>query len=259
MLETPQNQQLGTPQKLVPAESEGVFLPSCSGCLARQISVCPGYGVRERRSSKSSDAAEVRSTTQTFPSRRQILHQREVSDIVPIICSGWAASSISTQNGKRQVVSFLLGGDVASINYLFEPCSGRAIEAVSQVTCRKFGRSEFQAALARHPGFGAIVGKALAAERERGDQLNLDLSRRPADSRIARFILNLSSRLERRGSATKSFDFPIRQQQLADALGLTAVHVCKIMSRFRSAGLIALESRRLTILDRKSLQDLAEQ
>lgn len=226
------------------------YLPSCTGCIARELAGCPGYGVRE--------PSGARSVSQTFPARSTILHRRELVDVVPVICSGWATTSIPTQN-KRQIVAFLIAGDTASINYLFEPCGGRIIEAVSSVTCRKFRRANLQAAAIRHPSFLAIVGKALADERESRDQLNFDLSRRPAESRIAHLILAIHARLKRRGLAKEdSFEFPVRQQQLADALGLTAVHVCKIISRLRSARIIELESRRLKILDPKLLALTAE-
>jgi len=56
-----------------------------------------------------------------------------------------------------------------------------------------------------------------------------------------------------------SFEFPLRQQQIADALGLTAVHVCKVISRMRNARMIELEGRRLKILDPKALAFMADQ
>ena len=233
-------------------ESAGPYLPTCAGCIARELGGCPGYGVKQQ--------SGVRSVSQTFPARRTILHQRELADVVPVICSGWAATSLPTPHGKRQVVAFLIAGDTASINYLFEACGGRAIEAVSPVTCRKFRRADLQAAAIRHPAFLSIIGKALADERESRDQLNFDLSRRSAESRITHLILGIYARLKRRGLAKDgAFEFPLRQQQLADALGLTAVHVCKIISRLRSARIIELQGRKLKILDPKVLALLAEQ
>lgn len=232
--------------------SAAPYLPTCAGCIARELGACPGYGVKQQ--------SGVRSVSQTFPSRRTILHQRELSDVVPVICSGWATTSLPTPHGKRQVVAFLIAGDTASINYLFEPCGGRVIEAVSPVTCRKFVRADLLSAAANHPSFLSIVGKTLAEERESRDHLSFDLRRRGAEARIAHFIHGLHMRIAKRGLAKAgSFDFPLRQQQIADALGLTAVHVCKVISRLRHARVIDLESRRLKILDPKALALMAEQ
>jgi CRP/FNR family transcriptional regulator len=238
---------------------EGTFLPTCAGCIARELKACPGFGVSGGRLRPLEETGGVKSAVQTFPARRQILHAREFDEVVPVICSGWAASSTVTQNGKRQVLAFLLGGDLASINYLFESCSGRTIEAITPVTCRKFLRSDLQAAALRVSLFFSLMGKALAAERQESDRLNLDLHRRPAEARVARLLLSLLSRLKRANKADgDTFEFPLRQQHLADALGLTAVHVCKVMSRLRAARIIAVARRHLTILDRNALEFMAE-
>lgn len=242
------------------AHADGPYLPTCNGCFVREIGACPGFGVKsDPVANKQRGVLPVPSQVQVFPSRRSILHQREVADFVPVICSGWAASSIMLPNGRKQIVSFLLAGETASMNYFFEPCAGRAIEAVSQVSCRKFRRSDLQEAIVKSPALLASLGRALGEERERGDQLSLDLSRRSAEARIARLICSLIDRLGRRGQADgNTIDFPMRQQQLADATGLTAVHVCKILSRFRANGLMRIDGRRLTVLDQKGLRELLE-
>jgi CRP-like cAMP-binding protein len=256
----------GRPQSLTetrdksPAAADSRFLPTCSGCFVRETGACPGFGVKsDADANKQRGFLPVPSQVQVFPARRSILHQREIADFVPVICSGWAASSIALPNGRKQIVSFLLAGEAASMNYLFEPCSGRAIEAVSQVSCRKFRRNDLQEVVTKNPLLVASLGRALGEERERGDQLSLDLSRRSAEARLARLICSLVDRLRRRGQVQDdTIEFPMRQQQLADATGLTAVHVCKILSRFRASGLLQIDGRRLTVLDQKGLQGLVE-
>lgn len=234
------------------------YLPTCNGCIAREAGACPGFGVKGEASSQRG-FVQLQSQIQVFPARKPILHSREEADFVPVICSGLAAASVGLPNGRKQIVSFLLAGEAASMNYLFEPCAGRAIEAVSPVSCRKFHRAGLREAVLKNPALVTRLGRALSEERERSDQLSLDLSRRPAEARIARLIASLFQRLRKKGQAQDdAIDFPLRQQQLADATGLTAVHVCKILSRFRARGLLRLDGRRLTLLDRKGLQELVE-
>ncbi len=236
------------------------YLPTCSSCFVREIGACPGFGVKsEPEANRQRGLLPVPSQIQVFPARTSILHQREVADFVPVICSGWAASSITLANGRRQIVSFVLAGEAASMNYFFEPCAGRAIEAVSPVSCRKFRRADLQEAIVKSNALMNSLGRAFSEERERADQLNIDLSRRSAEARIARLICNMIERLRSRGLVqNNTIEFPVRQQQLADATGLTAVHVCKILSRFRANNLLRLDGRRLTVLDSKGLQELVE-
>ena len=240
--------------------SDGRYLPTCTGCVARDVGVCPGFGVKsEPETNRQRDPLPMPSQIQVFPARRPILHPREETDFVPVICSGWAASSVSLPNGRKQIVALLLAGETASMNYLFESCSGRAVEAVSQVSCRKFRRSDLRDAVMKQAGAIAKLGRIFTEERERGDQMILDLSRRSAEARIARLITSLFERLRKKGQVRdNTIEFPLRQQQLADATGLTAVHVCKILSRFRVSGLVRLEGRRLTLLNQKGLQELVE-
>ena len=89
------------------------------------------------------------STVHTVPARRTIFHPKEWSEFVPIICSGWSVSSIALPDGRRQILSFLLPGDAVSTAFLFGPLSGRHVEAVTEVTYRKFKRSDTPRAAVR--------------------------------------------------------------------------------------------------------------
>jgi CRP/FNR family transcriptional regulator len=260
MLETIENQGV-SPAKAAAgnraADQPSHYRPTCSGCIAKEISACAGF-VGSRFSGREPGATkEVPSTGQLYPARRPIVHHREVAEFVPVICTGWAMSALLTQDGKRQIVSFSLGGDIAAANYIFEPCSGRAVESISEVYCRKFSRKEFQAALQNHEAGNAALSKLLAKDRAAGDQLRLDLSQ-SAETRIARLILNLSARLKSKGTACDDFEFPLRQQHIADATGLTTVHACKTLSRLRAANVVSMSDRRMRILDRKALQEIAD-
>jgi CRP-like cAMP-binding protein len=249
---------VGARARSEPADAR--YLPTCNGCLFREANACPGFGVKsEPETSRQRGLLPVPSQIQVFPARRSMLHPREEPEFIPVICSGWAASSVAVPSGRKQIVALLLAGEAASMNYLFEPCAGRSIEAVSQVSMRKFRRGDLVEAIMKNQPLAAKFGRAIADERERSDQMALDLSRRSAEARIARLILSLFERLRRKGQARdETIEFPLRQQQLADATGLTAVHVCKILSRFRSSGLLRLEERRLALLDKKGLEELVE-
>ena len=91
------------------------------------------------------------------------------------------------------------------------------------------------------------------------DQMALDLGRRTADERIARLIVNIAGRLAKRGMRkSDSMEFPLRQRHIADATGLTPVHVSKVMGEFQRAGLFEIRGRVLTIFDELELRRAAE-
>ena len=198
-------------------------------------------------------------TMHTIPTRRLILHPKEWSEFVPIICSGWAMSSVALPDGRRQIISFLLPGDIVSAGSLLAPMSGQSVEAITEVTYRKFKREEVKGLLF---GRSDLLEKLFSLWNEakaRSDQLALDLGRRRADERIARLILRLAEKVAKRSLVrTQSFDFPLRQRHIADATGLTPVHVSKVLGELQRAGLVDISSRSLTILNGPELQRVAD-
>ena len=161
----------------------------------------------------------------TVPGRRTIRHPTEWSDSVPVVCRGWATSSIALPYGRRQILSFLLPGDFACTASLFEPISGRLIEAITEVTYCSFKRSELKALLFSYPDLIEILTRTWTEERKQTEELAVDLGRRTAAERIARLILNLMERLAKRGMVQgNAMEFPLRQHHIADATGLTPVH-----------------------------------
>lgn len=233
---------------------------TCAACPAWELSLCAA--LRQDHPSAADRPALgslPMSSVHTVPARRTIFHPKEWSEFVPIICSGWSVSSIALPDGRRQILSFLLPGDAVSTGFLFGPLSGRHVEAVTQVTYRKFKRSDLRALVFENPELFDRISKTWIEERVQADQLALDLGRRTASERIARQILNLAERLAKRGMMRgQTMEFPLRQRHIADATGLTPVHVSKVLGEFQRAGLIAISSRSLTILNGAQLRIAAD-
>lgn len=234
-------------------------ISACASCPLYELNLCA-----EVRN-KAQALANVRpgplpltSSIHKIPGRRMICHPKEWSEYILIICSGRAASSITLSDGRRQVLSLLLPGDIVFPTGVFEPTYGRAVEAITDVTYRKFKRSEFKSLLFEHPDLLETLTRVWAEERTRADQLTLDLGRRTADERIARLILTLAERLAKRSMMDgQTMEFPLRQRHIADATGLTPVHVSKVLGELQRAGLIKISGRSLTITDATELRQVA--
>jgi CRP/FNR family transcriptional regulator, anaerobic regulatory protein len=191
------------------------------------------------------------------PARRIICRGQDLddSDSVLIVCRGWASSVVMLSDGNRQILSFLLSGDLVSATFLLEPWTRCLIEAITEVNYRAFNRSALRGVLFKFPVLLEKFSEFWIADRKRADQLIVDLGCRAADERIARLILGLAERLAQRGNTSQTgtprieMDFPLRHHHIADAVGLTPVHVNKVLSAFRRSGLIDISDRSLTILD----------
>lgn len=190
----------------------------------------------------------VSSDEHVVAARRLIFRERDALESVPLICSGWAACSTTLFDGRRQILGFLLPGDIAPTATVFDQVARFSIEAVTEVRYRTIARTEFKAVLMRNAELFEAFSQLWAEEKIRADQLAVDLGRRSADERIARLILGLAEQMKRRGLADgDSFEFPLRQHHIADATGLTAVHVSKVLTEFRRNGYIDISERALTV------------
>ncbi|MGA2565819.1 MAG: Crp/Fnr family transcriptional regulator [Pseudolabrys sp.] len=231
----------------------------CTVCPAYELSLCGEIREKFAQAEWLPGTAPLASTVHRVPARHTIFHHKEWSEFVPFICAGWAATSITLADGRRQTLSFLLPGDIVSAACLLEPMSGRTVEAITEVEYRKFRRSDLKAVLFKYPDLMEKVSKIWNEERIHFDQMALDLGRRTADERIARLIVNIASRLAKRGMRNgDTMEFPLRQRHIADATGLTPVHVSKVVGEFQRARLFEIRGRTLTIFDEAELRRAAE-
>src|SRR5664279_5994485 len=150
---------------------------SCVACVAYELDQCRAFSEattdRVRPSLPLLQPAEY-----TAPARRKICHERDWHETVSFICQGWAASSVTLLDGRRQILSFLLPGDLVSSACLLEPMTGRTVEAITDVTCRKFIRNDLKDFIFQRPHLLEKLSKTWVDERTQADQLALDLGRR---------------------------------------------------------------------------------
>lgn len=234
-------------------------ISNCSFCLLHKTRLCSAVtkmGGSEADLYPTMPKIEV--SKHTISARQMIHHPKEFSEYVLFICSGQAVSSIGLADGRRQILSILLPGDVVFWTALFEPMSGRLVEAIQDSTYRRVRRDQFHAVLFGFPDLFEIFIEACSQEKAQADQIALSLGRRSAAERIARLILNLMERLTERDLMNgQTMEFHLRLRHIADATGLTPVHASKVLSQLQRTGIIELQKRSLTITDVAELRQVA--
>ena len=202
--------------------------------------------------------AAISQEQSAFAARRAIFYRDRTIDGVPIICNGWAANIFRLSKGRRQIVSFLLPGEMIAGRLLFEPQLHLSVDAITSGSYRTFDRSQLRSAMSASTKIFDRLLSAYNDERNRADQLIADLGQRTASERIARLLLDIWSRLENAGRVEdNSIEFPLRQTHIADATGLTTVYVSKVINTFRNNGLAEVTDRSLKILDIEKLRHMA--
>ena len=222
----------------------------CARCSVRMSSFCGVLNLGR---------GSLKQTHEVVRARRTIHGAGDVTDDFVIICEGWTACSMRLSDGRRQILSFLIPGDPVSITSLFNGRQRFSVQSLTDVRYCMFSRKELQKEMIDNSRVFQELVKICIAEKEQADQIIVSLGRQSAAARIARLILLLMERLGTRGLVRdQSFEFPLRQQHIADAMGLTTVHVSRVINMFRKEGLVDIAQRRIRILSLKELQRVAD-
>ena len=176
----------------------------------------------------------------------------------PVVLSGWAARYQILRNGARQITRLLLPGDAF---YFDSSPAGTAIEEVVTLSpCRIVNilHSDMQRVIDRFPAIGDALRGYGCMENAVLSSWVVNIGRRDALERMAHLLCESYFRLAMvDGMQDKQFYFPLTQDDLADVLGLTPVHINRKLQQLRQEGLITLRSKQLTILDLRELQQIA--
>ncbi|MGN6850440.1 MAG: Crp/Fnr family transcriptional regulator [Sphingomicrobium sp.] len=194
----------------------------------------------------------------TVEARRDLLREGEVPVHVHLILRGWACRYKSLPDGKRQIVSLMVPGDLCDLNNYVLREMDHSVGAITLLRVSIISREEMEALSADHPRVAqALIWDELVEQATQREWL-LNLGQRSAYARIAHLILELFLRLRTVGLTDgRSCDFPLTQNDLADATGLTAVHVNRMLQELRADGLIELERKRLFLPDIEALKAAA--
>ena len=206
----------------------------------------------------SESQAQLKQVHQTIRARQNIYRARDETEDVHVICNGWAFRFVQLAEGRRQILSFLLPGDFESSASIFKSHRPFSIQALTDVHYCKFNRVDMQTRITEQPHVLKELARFWGDEQDCADHAIASLGQQSAEARISGLIIMLMERLRARGMAhNSSFSFPLRQQHIADAVGLTPVHVSRVIGQFHMAGIVRIAQRQIEILDETGLRRIA--
>jgi CRP-like cAMP-binding protein len=172
---------------------------------------------------------------------------------------GFAARYKLLRNGKRQIVNFVLPGDVVGIPGSFLNRAANSVVALTNMTLQISSFDAFVGLCYLRPKFGLVLAWLAVQEAANYAEHIIDIGRRSPIERLAHLLLELHSRLAVVGSAEEfAFNLPFTQELLSDALGLSVPHLNRMLGRLRAEGMIATSGRRVEFTDRKAIHLLAQ-
>jgi CRP-like cAMP-binding protein len=176
-----------------------------------------------------------------------------------LILSGFACTYKVTSAGKRQIVSFNLPGDIPDLQSLHLKILDNSVSTISPCSVGFIAHDALRDLCSRYPRITSAFWRETLIDAAIFREWVLNVGRREAYTRMAHVLCELLVRLRAVG-LTKDYscELPITQAEFADALGVTNVHVNRVVQQLRADGLIELSGDRLNILDWEKLKQAGE-
>jgi CRP/FNR family transcriptional regulator len=228
----------------------------CVTCPHRDLGFCGTLlqkGFEESRSHHGADWQHHR----TIPAGKQIATRNQVSEDVFLLCGGWGFRFFQLPDGRRQILNFLLPGDLFSVASVFQERFHYSVKALTEIQISAMRRAEIRARLAINPDILTALANSGIAEVEAADGMQIVLGQYSAEERIAYLLLHLTRRIAARSVIREQrYPFPLRRQHIADADGLTPVHVSRVFSLFRDRGIVELSEGVLQVFNLPELEHI---
>lgn len=189
-------------------------------------------------------------TRHSIMAQSDIVREGEPPRVIRVVLNGWACRYSLLEDGRRQITGFFLPGDIFDLNNFVLKKMDHSIRALSMVQCVSLSHLEFEKLTFGRPRIMQALWWETLVSAAIQREWTVNLGQRSALERLAHLLCELHIRLKVIGLVLDdTFDFPVTQLELADTLGLTAVHVSRTLKTLRSRNLIRLEDHQLQILD----------
>jgi len=183
-----------------------------------------------------------------------IITEGDIVEDTFVIEEGWAIRFRLLDDGRRQILNFMLPGDCFDLMAFTRAQSDHSVSAATDVTLRRVKTRDFISAIQTNPKLTtAFLWISVQEEAILREQI-IRVGRRSAQESIGHLILELNRRFAAAtGRLTDYVDLPIQQSLLADALGLSVVHISRTLKQLRLQGYIETTVDGIVILDRPGL------
>ena len=187
-----------------------------------------------------------------------IVREGERPDRSCLLLSGFAFRHKVTVEGARQIVSVHIPGDFLDLDAALLNVADHNVQALTRCETAFIPRNAVRALIASHPRVAMAMWVDTLIDSSVFREWVVNVGRRDARSRISHLLCEFARRLEVAGMAEEyGYELPMTQEQLADATGLTPVHVNRVLQGLTRDGLIVRDKRHVGIPDWEALRRVA--
>jgi CRP-like cAMP-binding protein len=202
---------------------------------------------------------EIQSNRRHVAKQTELVHEGQSGHRTYILQEGWASCYKILPDGGRQIITFSLPGDCMGLRSLLLRTSDHSFATITDAVISDIPSHRIFSLFQDHPRLGAAILWAASRDEAMTVEHLVNIGRRSAIDGTAHLILELHERLQLVGMATPTgFDCPLNQNALADALGLSVIHVNRVLRQLRERGLMTFLAHKVIIHDLAGLRVLAQ-
>jgi CRP-like cAMP-binding protein len=176
-----------------------------------------------------------------------------------LVVEGFCVRAKSTATGKRQILSIHIPGEIPDLQSLHLHVMDHDLVALVPSTLGFIGHAALRALTRAKPNVAELLWRDTLIDSAIFREWIVNVGQRPAPNRFAHMIVELRERLAVVGKVEgATFEMPLTQEQLGEAMGITPVHVNRIVKQLRDENVLDFHRGRVTVLNESRLQQLAE-
>ena len=197
-------------------------------------------------------------TSRRIGARQDLIREGDRPGPMFVMLEGWACRYKVLPEGGRQIVAFLMPGDTCDMHVAVLAEMDHSIQTLTKSRVATIGRTDMQEAVFTRPEIARALWSTQMVDESVLRAWIISMGRRSSTARIAHLMCELYLRARNVGLVLgNSFEMPLSQVVLADALGLTPVHVNRLLRKLRLASVMEVRRGALTIIDPVGLADIA--
>ncbi|MDA9412397.1 Crp/Fnr family transcriptional regulator [Bradyrhizobium sp. CCBAU 45384] len=194
-----------------------------------------------------------------FPAETAVVRDGERATDCCLIVDGFCARSKTLANGKRQILSLHIPGEIPDLMSLFLHVMDHDLSTLTPATLGFISHEALQKLHRRSPRVAEMFWRDTLIDSAMFREWIVNVGQRPAPARLAHVMIELRERLRMIGRLdSDSFEMPLTQEQIGEALGITAVHANRVIRQLRQEGIVELNRGRVIVLDERKFQELAD-
>jgi CRP-like cAMP-binding protein len=188
-----------------------------------------------------------------------LVHEQQAGHHAFILIEGWACAYKMVPDGGRQVIDFPIPGDFMGLRSMLMRTSDHAFAALTDVVVAEITARQMLDGFQRQPRLAAAILWAASRDEAMVVEHLVGIGRRSALVRTAHLLIELGQRLQLVGLGSEAgYACPLSQYALADALGLSAIHVNRVLRQLRERHLVTFRNGQVELHDLAGLKALAE-